>query len=77
MYSDSLFPCAFAVCFLVFCSGAISPPWPDVIALPAPDVMATVNGKDILSSEVEKYYKASLGENQAGAQSRSRRISCG
>jgi len=27
--------------------------------------MATVNGKDILSSEVEKYYKASLGENQA------------
>lgn len=30
---------------------------------PAPDVMATVNGKDILRSEMEKYYKASLGEN--------------
>jgi hypothetical protein len=31
---------------------------------PAPDVMATVNGKEILSSEVEKYYRANLGENQ-------------
>ena len=31
---------------------------------PAPDVMATVNGKDILSSEVEKYYRANLTENQ-------------
>ena len=26
--------------------------------------MATVNGKDIMSSEVEKYYKANLPENQ-------------
>jgi hypothetical protein len=25
--------------------------------------MATVNGKDILRAEVEKYYKASLGDN--------------
>ena len=30
---------------------------------PAPDVMATVNGKEILRSEVEKYYKANLGDN--------------
>ncbi len=30
---------------------------------PSPDVMATVNGKDILRSEVEKYYKANLGDN--------------
>jgi peptidyl-prolyl cis-trans isomerase SurA len=30
---------------------------------PSPDVMATVNGKDILRSDVEKYYKASLGDN--------------
>jgi parvulin-like peptidyl-prolyl isomerase len=30
---------------------------------PSPDVMATVNGKDILRADVEKYYKASLGEN--------------
>ena len=31
---------------------------------PAPDVMATVNGKEILRADVEKYYKAGLGENQ-------------
>ncbi len=30
---------------------------------PAPDVMATVNGKEIMQAEVEKYYRASLGEN--------------
>src|ERR1017187_1392608 len=30
---------------------------------PSPDVMATVNGKDIQRSDVEKYYKASLGDN--------------
>jgi peptidyl-prolyl cis-trans isomerase SurA len=30
---------------------------------PSPDVMATVNGKDILRSELEKYYKANLADN--------------
>jgi SurA-like N-terminal domain/PPIC-type PPIASE domain len=30
---------------------------------PAPDVMATVNGKDIMRADVEKYYKANLGDN--------------
>lgn len=30
---------------------------------PSPDVMATVNGKSIMRADVEKYYKASLGEN--------------
>jgi peptidyl-prolyl cis-trans isomerase SurA len=30
---------------------------------PSADVMATVDGKDILRSEVEKYYKNSLGDN--------------
>jgi len=30
---------------------------------PAPDVMATVNGKDILRADLEKYYKSSLGDN--------------
>ena len=29
---------------------------------PAPDVMATVNGKEIMRSEMEKYYKAKLGD---------------
>jgi peptidyl-prolyl cis-trans isomerase SurA len=30
---------------------------------PSPDVMATVNGKDIQRADVEKYYKANVGEN--------------
>jgi peptidyl-prolyl cis-trans isomerase SurA len=30
---------------------------------PAPDVMATVNGKEILRSDLEKFYQASLGDN--------------
>jgi len=30
---------------------------------PSTDVMATVDGKDILGSEVEKYYKNNLGDN--------------
>ncbi len=30
---------------------------------PSPDVMATVNGKEIMRADVEKYYTASLGEN--------------
>ncbi|MFZ1086095.1 MAG: peptidylprolyl isomerase, partial [Terracidiphilus sp.] len=29
----------------------------------SPDVVATVNGKDILRSEMEKYYKANLTDN--------------
>jgi len=29
---------------------------------PSPDVMATVNGKDIMRPELEKYYKSSLGD---------------
>src|SRR5579859_5896041 len=29
---------------------------------PAADVMATVNGKDITQSDLEKYYKATLGD---------------
>jgi peptidyl-prolyl cis-trans isomerase SurA len=30
---------------------------------PSPDVVATVNGKEILRSDLEKYYKANLGDN--------------
>jgi peptidyl-prolyl cis-trans isomerase SurA len=48
-----------AVCFsvaaLVFVAGCRRSP--------APDVMATVNGKEILSSEIEKYYKASVTDS--------------
>lgn len=30
---------------------------------PSPDVMATVNGKEIMKADLDKYYQASLGEN--------------
>ncbi len=30
---------------------------------PSPDVVATVNGKEIMRSDLEKYYKANLGDN--------------
>jgi len=30
---------------------------------PAPDVVATVNGKDILRADLERYYKASIADN--------------
>jgi len=30
---------------------------------PSADVVATVNGKDILRADVEKYYKANLGDS--------------
>jgi peptidyl-prolyl cis-trans isomerase SurA len=30
---------------------------------PSPDVMATVNGKEILRADVEKYYTANLRAN--------------
>lgn len=49
---------------LVLCSGALLAAVAGCHRPPAPDVMATVNGKEILSSDLEKYYKASLGDNQ-------------
>jgi len=52
----------FAVLFLT--GGAVLAALAGCNRAPAPDVMATVNGKDILSSEVEKYYHANLGEDQ-------------
>jgi len=49
---------------LIICAGAILATVAGCHRTPAPDVMATVNGKEILSSEVEKYYKASQNEGQ-------------
>ncbi len=48
---------------LILCSGALLAAVAGCHRPPAPDVMATVNGKEILSSDLEKYYKASLGDN--------------
>jgi peptidyl-prolyl cis-trans isomerase SurA len=45
-----------SLCLLMLAVGCSHPP--------SPDVAATVNGKPILRSEVEKYYRNSLGDSQ-------------
>ena len=59
--SFSAAPSRFAV--LILCSGALLAAVAGCHRPPAPDVMATVNGKEIMNSDLEKYYKASLGDN--------------
>jgi peptidyl-prolyl cis-trans isomerase SurA len=44
------------LCLLMVIVGCTKPP--------SPDVAATVNGKPILKSSVEKYYKSNLGDSQ-------------
>jgi peptidyl-prolyl cis-trans isomerase SurA len=48
---------------LLFLSGAVLAAVAGCHKTPAPDVMATVNGKEIMQADVEKYYRASLGDN--------------
>jgi peptidyl-prolyl cis-trans isomerase SurA len=48
---------------LIFLSGVVLAAAAGCHKAPAPDVMATVNGKEIMRAEVEKYYRNSLGEN--------------
>jgi peptidyl-prolyl cis-trans isomerase SurA len=47
----------------ILCCGALLAAVAGCHRSPAPDVMATVNGKEILRADLEKYYKASLGDN--------------
>jgi peptidyl-prolyl cis-trans isomerase SurA len=47
----------------VFISGIVIAALDGCHQPPSPNVMATVNGKEIMSADVEKYYRASLGEN--------------
>jgi peptidyl-prolyl cis-trans isomerase SurA len=48
---------------LILCGGALLGTVAGCRRPPGPDVMATVNGKEILRSDLEKYYTASLGDN--------------
>jgi peptidyl-prolyl cis-trans isomerase SurA len=48
---------------LVLCSGVLLAPLAGCHNSPSPDVMATVNGKEILQADLDKYYKANLGDN--------------
>ena len=47
---------------LVLVGGAFLPLFGGCHRSPAPDVMATVNGKEILRADLDKYYKNSLGD---------------
>jgi peptidyl-prolyl cis-trans isomerase SurA len=60
---ESFFAARSRFAVLILCSGALLAPIAGCHRSPAPDVMATVNGKEILRSDLEKYYKASLGDN--------------
>jgi peptidyl-prolyl cis-trans isomerase SurA len=53
----------FGLTLLVLCSGALLAPISACHRSPSPDVMATVNGKEILRADVEKYYTANLKDN--------------
>jgi len=60
---ESFFPFSCRRAILILCSGAILAGVAGCHQSPAPDVVATVNGKDILRADLERYYKASLGDN--------------
>jgi peptidyl-prolyl cis-trans isomerase SurA len=47
----------------MLCCGALLAAVAGCHRTPAPDVMATVNGKEIMRSDLEKYYKANLGDS--------------
>ena len=64
MQVDTIFHARFRFAVLFLLSGALLPVLAGCHRSPAPDVMATVNGKEILRSELERYYKNSLGETQ-------------
>ncbi len=54
----------FRIAVLVACCGTLLAALSGCHRPPAPDVMATVNGKDILRSDLDKYYAASIGDSQ-------------
>ena len=63
MQVESLFSARSRFAGLVLLSFALLAPLAGCHRSPAPDVIATVNGKQILRSDLEKYYKASLGDS--------------
>jgi len=60
---ESLFTARSRFAGLALLSCALLAPVAACHRSPAPDVIATVNGKDILRADLEKYYKASLGDS--------------
>ena len=57
MQVESFFPTRFQFTVLIVCGGALLAPVAGCHRPPAPDVMATVNGKEILRAELERKYQ--------------------
>ena len=60
---ESFFAARFRFAFFVLVTAALLPAFAGCHRSPAPDVMATVNGKEILRSELDKFYQASLADS--------------
>ena len=60
---ESFFPARSRFAVFVLVSAVLLAPLAGCHRSPAPDVMATVNGKEILRSELEKYYQVSLADS--------------
>lgn len=63
MQAESFFTFRYRRAAVILCSGIALAGMAGCHHPPAPDVVATVNGKDILRADLERYYKASLGDN--------------
>ena len=63
MHTTAFYRSPFRLTVLILCGITLIATVSGCHRSPSPDVMATVNGKDILRSELEKYYKANLGDN--------------
>ncbi len=63
MQVESFFPSRSGCAALILCGGAVLAAVAGCHRPSSPDVVATVNGKDILRAEMERYYKASIGDN--------------
>jgi peptidyl-prolyl cis-trans isomerase SurA len=60
---EFFFTARFRFAVFVLVSAVLLAPLAACHRAPAPDVMATVNGKDILRSELDKYYQSSLADS--------------
>ena len=63
MQVESFFPFRCRRAVIILWCGAILAAVAGCHRPPAPDVVATVNGKDILRADLERYYKASIADN--------------
>ena len=63
MQVESVSPARLRYAAVLLFTGALLAPIAGCNHTPAPDVVATVNGKEILRTDLEKYYKQTLGDS--------------